>query len=353
VRFGLEAESRTASRSESNSRSASVSHGRHGSGGNSAVASGSSSPRSKLRGTPPKPLPIPRTGQPPLAINGSTDITDSPSRLSRRLWSPTVEDLNDADEEEEEASSVSAAAPFAFDSAALQADRARYRAERLSRSLNPERMSVSAPGSKLPSPETSAPPSPALNHHQAPALPKDMTNLIPLEVLQHRRKKYGIDDETDSEDEKDRLQPEETRARRMATRAKRMMQNFASGSDGLGKVRPVELGLKSGQTTPVYERGDPDLYVPRPETYKGSILGALLGMQMSEAGSSATTLRPLSRAYSNEHTLADNTPATTPGGSPGTKVAREGQLLWNTSPDNVSDFTNSILERPCRARCHL
>ena len=349
VRFGLEqdADSQGGSRSGSQSRSESRS-GRHscnGSDGGTSNAIDAANPRGQIQNRPSKLLPLPRDGASTNILAATTDITESPARSSlmstRGEYSTTAEGLDGVDEE------PSSEPEATVNNAELRAyTRARSRAEKLSRSLNPPRLSRSAPGSQLPSPEPSPPASPTMAP-QTPTLPKDLTNLIPMEELNHRRKKYGIEDDTESEDENEQLQPKPKRIKRMATAAKRLIRSYTNGTEGLKRVDAVEPGLVSGQVTPVHERGDPEHYVPPPETYKGGILSALLNMNKTDRDSPAGVARPLSSLFRDSQTAtATGTPLTTPGDSPAASPPSSGYATPKRRPPKWHEKSHSFGDQP-------
>ena len=169
------------------------------------------------------------------------------------------------------------------------------KAQRLSRDLGIK----SAPGSQLPSPARSPPPSPS-SSDQPPLNLED----IPLERLTSRRQKYGIEDDTESE-ESDDGQSHKKKRTRFHNAARRLIRRH-TGKDALHHVFRVpaaassQASLRSGQITPEYETDHED-YVPRPKAYNEGILSSLLRLyndQEAGATKSSHPIQSLSRRFS-------------------------------------------------------
>lgn len=153
---------------------------------------------------------------------------------------------------------------------------ARKRAERVSR----ETGSHSAPGSKTASPFSSAPSSPRL----PPQRPLNLEDW-PAEKLKQRTK-YGIDDESDSDT--DEYSPDDRSAKKKHPKnpflkaAARFIRHHTSGDVcGLSDIRVPPTDLRSGHTTPVYER-ESELYVPRPKAYRDGFLSSILKLYQQQ-----------------------------------------------------------------------
>ena len=168
------------------------------------------------------------------------------------------------------------------------------KAQRLSRDLGIK----SAPGSQLPSPARSPPPSPSLSD-QPPLNLED----IPLERLTSRRQKYGIEDDTESEDSDD---AQSLKKRTRFHNAARRLIRRHTGKDTRHHLFRVpaaawsQTSLRSGQVTPQYERDHED-YVPRPKAYNEGILSSLLRLyndQDSGATKSSHLIQNISRRLS-------------------------------------------------------
>ncbi|KAL8947954.1 MAG: hypothetical protein Q9222_005813 [Ikaeria aurantiellina] len=158
---------------------------------------------------------------------------------------------------------------------------AQNRAERLSRMMG----SHSAPGSRTVSPFGSSPlqsppPSPPPD---TKAPPLDFES-IPLTKL-HSRRTYGIEDDTDEEDEKGQQLSPPRKFNSLRDAAARLIRHHTQkGSkaehrqrqhDQSFKVSAPPTPLRSGQVTPVQERNQQD-YVPRPNEYREGLLSSIL-----------------------------------------------------------------------------
>lgn len=289
---------------------------------------------------PSKPIPGSRISpagsrnQSPLShsrlnmTDSSEDIADSPARSPVFKPRPSLmrlpSDSSDLDDITKELSDDGKDVAEEQGKAHSQ-DRARERAERLSRIIG----SLSAPESRLSSPPRSPPPSsPPLRTH---GFALDM-NDIPMESLQKRRK-YGIEDVSDDEQEwqdegstqarKEEARKEQARKKRapFLPRARQLVRAFTSrNKEGSSQVRPRDTGLRSGQITPVEDR-DPDAYVPPPEKYRGGILASLLKLYNEPGTASArgvTSSGPGVHALGHRRTAsAGSTFASTPADSSG------------------------------------
>ncbi|KAL8688899.1 MAG: hypothetical protein Q9218_005305, partial [Villophora microphyllina] len=209
----------------------------------------------------------------------SEDITDSSiSRQGRPgLPHPTSSESDQGEEDDGDGLTMSSEAAGRRAQSQLSAQ---DRGQRLSRMMG----SHSAPGSRTASPfrpssQRSPPPSPPPNS-QAP--PLDFES-IPLEKLESRRT-YGIEDETEEEDEKKekRLSPKRQRTlREAATRLVRhhtrkgTKKDRNHGNDQQFKVSAPPTPLRSGQATPIQEQNNHD-YVPRPTEYREGFLSTIL-----------------------------------------------------------------------------
>jgi len=240
-------------------------------------------------------------------------------------------DGEDDDDEEEE--TIAEAAGKAFSQQSAQ-----QRAARLSRMVG----NRSAPGSRATSPVKtfirnkspvrSPPPSPPLDR-RAPQL---NLNDLPLEKLESRRN-YGIEDETDEEEEKDGKSRGKKRDNRFYTAARRLVKyHTRNDKSNLLRVRAMSPPLRSGQVTPKYER-DPDDYVPRPKEYREGYLASLLKLYNEQGVGSALAHIPsgyeaINRTHQSPsaQSLLESTPSTpaqTPAASPessGTNTPKSG-----------------------------
>ena len=229
-------------------------------------------------------------------------------------------------------------------------NRARERAERLSRIIG----STSAPSSRFSSPPGSPPSvSPSA---RGPGFPLDM-NDIPMESLQTRRK-YGIEDETDDEqdgDERGSTQARKERAPFLPS-ARRLVRAFTGkNNEGLSRGRTLQSGLGSGQITPVEER-DPDAYVPPPEKYRGGILASLLKLHTEQGIAQARGNMPSGLGiHGSGHRRATSLGSTirsSPSGSPshsphesGTATPERKRQKWyykNVTPGSTGSIANLI-----------
>lgn len=273
--------------------------------------------------------------------DASEDVADSPARSPIIRPRPSLmrlpsdssdlddittvisEDGKDVAEEQEKAHSQ---------------NRARERAERLSRTVG----SHSALGSRSSTPPRSPPPaSPSARAH---GFPLDMNN-IPMETLQKRRK-YGIEDDSDDEQEGQGEEAPKERTPYLPI-ARRLVRAFTGrNNQGASGTRTLEIGLRSGQITPIEER-DPHEYVPPPEEYRGGILASLLKLYSEQVSGPFSTPMGHSRAAS-----ADDTVRSTPAGSPqqspqasGSATPDSKRQKWyykNATPGSTGSIANLI-----------
>ena len=180
---------------------------------------------------------------------------------------------------------------------AISQQTAQNRAERLSRMMG----SHSAPGSRFASPHRpqrilarSPPPSPPPEGEGPARL--DLSD-IALESLNTRRTKFGIEDDTDEDDEKNAekssLKKGKRKTGRFYARAARLIApDKSSPRPGLFRVHAeTSPETASGVQTPVYER-DPNLYVPRPKQYRDGYLSSLLKLYNESGAGSALSQIP-------------------------------------------------------------
>ncbi|KAG8526753.1 uncharacterized protein KY384_008182 [Bacidia gigantensis] len=241
---------------------------------------------------------------------------------------------------------------------------AQQRAERLSRSVGIR----SAPGSRYTSPvrdpltsekraAQSPPPSPQ-NGRQ----PKfDLTD-IPLEKLETRRT-YGIDDDTDDENEEKGVKPKRNEIKtRLHSAARHLLKHHTHRDPAKWfKFQAEEPPLKSGQTTPIAER-DPYDYVPPPKQYREGVFGSLIKLYNEQGMGAALAKGPLGNTYrrhSDTHSILDSektTPIPTPpdsrvgsisssgsyspGGSP--KIKREKWYYKNSQPYSTGSIADLV-----------
>ena len=151
----------------------------------------------------------------------------------------------------------------------------------------------SAPGSQLPSPERSPPPSPPASQQNRPSLNLDD---IPLERLTSRRHKYSIEDDTDS-GVSDEEQTHKKKRSRFQNTARRLVRQHTGKEARYSLFRQPaasssQTSLRSGQITPDYERDHVD-YVPRPKAYNEGILSSLLKLYNEQGVGVDTLSHPL------------------------------------------------------------
>ena len=152
---------------------------------------------------------------------------------------------------------------------------AQHRTERHSR----RRGSHSAPGSKRASADGSLQASPTL--FEPAGLTLDLNN-FPLERLEHRTT-YGIDDDTEEENEHNQAEESgSTWMGRIMSAARRIVRYPSSKSSaGLYRVWASLPDLRAGESTPIYEQ-NPDGHVSGPETYRRGFLTSFLKLCKEE-----------------------------------------------------------------------
>ena len=303
---------------------------------------------------PPRPRPLARrnsntsrrsnspSAAPETSPKRSADIAESTFRAPISRPRPTMrlpsndsvsadsddnseddENKEDEDEENEEAEAVGKV---------ISQQTAQVRAERLSRMMG----SHSAPGSRYTSPQRpqriatrSPPPSPPLEGERPGRL--DLSD-IPMERLNTRGRKYGIEDDSDEEiesaTEASPLQKGKTRFSEFYARAAELAAHHTSSRLTRSfRVRAQRLPeTASGAQTPVRER-DPDHYVAKPKVYREGYLSSLLklyteqgfGIAVSHIPSGHDAInRATHRRDSSGQSLLGSTAsgATTPGQTP-------------------------------------
>ena len=362
----------------------------------------------------PKPLPKPRfstgtmrNGSPsaigrqrsPARISErSEDIADSPARAPVRQHRPTIMRLpssdsiiykvdNEAGDEDKSGEASEEDADVDMVDKAVSQQSAQDRAERLSRLMG----SHSAPGSRRTSPERyqnphnararSPPPSPPSSLDVRGGMPFDPDQL-PLKKLKTPRKKFGIEDSTDDEEDEDpgKVPKEAGKKKRQYNKAAARLIKHHTRKEGpkLFRVQAESPDTRSGVQTPIHER-DPHIYVPRPKKYREGYLSSLLKLYNEEgvgsalahipAGHDAVT-RAAHRRDSNILPLIEPkphgqiqaaTPRTTPGTSPvispltsGTSTPKGKHQKWyyknpkSQSTGALSDLvsSSSVLAQP-------
>lgn len=170
---------------------------------------------------------------------------------------------------------------------------AQSRAQRLSRDLGIR----SAPGSKRTSPVSSPPPSPPPGDQYRTPLDFDA---IPLERLETRRRRYGIEDDTESE-ESDEGNAHKKNYNRFRKAARRLVKRHtAKDSRHLFRVPAMssQTSLRSGQVTPEAAKDAHD-YVPRPNNYNEGILSSLMRLYNGPLPGAASSSHPLQHTRNN------------------------------------------------------
>ena len=320
---------------------------------------------------PPRPKPLPRTRSntvrrstsPSVARapspEKSLDIAESSARAPVPEPKPSImrlpssdsdsgdndnksedeENIEDGDDAEEDEKAVGKA---------ISQQTAQNRAERLSRMMG----SHSAPGSRYASPQRpqrtvarSPPPSPPPEGERPTRL--DLSD-IHMERLETRRTKFGIEDDTDEDDEKDTettsLKKGKKRASRFYVRAARLVAHHKSSRiPGLFRVHAeTSPETASGIQTPTYER-DPNHYVPRPKKYREGYLSSLLKLYNEQGAGTALShipsgheaiTRAAHRRDNSGQSLIGSTAsgATTPAQTPGTSPAGSPTSSGATTP---------------------
>ncbi|KAL8721852.1 MAG: hypothetical protein Q9225_001566 [Loekoesia sp. 1 TL-2023] len=230
------------------------------------------------------------------------------------------------------------------------------RAERLSRTMG----SHSAPGSRTASPLRpsnlrSPPPSPP---HENQAPPLDFEN-IPLSKLQSRRT-YGIEDETDEDEEKKQkpIAPKKHNSiREAAARLVRYHTTKRSGKDGYQRhdhphrISAPPTPLRSGQATPVHEQTYQD-YVPRPTEYREGFLSSILKLYNEQGLGAALTQKPVGnvgmtykeRRQSNRDSLLNREIPESSSASSGTTTPKAARQKWykNQQASSTGSLSNLI-----------
>lgn len=289
---------------------------------------------SSARASIPKPKPKPSIMRLP---SSDSDSGDSENK------SGDEENKEDEYETEEDEEAIGKA---------ISQQTAQNRAERLSRMMG----SHSAPGSRFASPERpqravaqSPPPSPPPEGERPKKL--DLSD-IPMERLKTRRTKFGIEDDSDEDEEKDAetmsTKKGKKRVGRFYARAARLVAHHKSARmPGLFRAESPEPA--SGTQTPLYER-DANHYVPRPKEYREGYLSSLLklyneqgmGSALSHipSGHDAITKAAHRRDSGNQSLIGSTvsgattpaqTPATSPVGSPtlsGTHTPKPKHQKW-------------------------
>lgn len=324
---------------------------------------------------PPRPKPLPRTrsntvrrnssysGAPAPNPEKSLDITESSAKAPVPRPKPSImrlpssdsepedsdtnpdyeENKEDEDERKEDEKAVGKA---------ISQQTAHDRAERLSRMMG----SHSAPGSRFASPQrpqrtvarsppSSPPPSPP--PERARQMRLDLSD-IHLERLETRRRKFGIEDDTDEDDEKEAetlsLKRGKQRAGRYYARAARLIAHHKSPQiPRLFRLHAeTPPGTASGVQTPMYER-DPNHYVPRPKEYREGYLSSLLKLYNEQGAGIALSHIPsghdaITRAAHRRDSAAQSlngstaSGATTPAQTPGTSPAGSPTSSGATTP---------------------
>lgn len=170
---------------------------------------------------------------------------------------------------------------------------AQSRAQRLSRNLGIR----SAPGSKRTSPISSPPPVPSPEDQYR--TPIDFQS-IPLERLETRRRRYGIDDDTES-DESDKDNTHKKKYSRFHKAARRLVKRHTVEDAGhLFRVPAMssQTSLRSGQITPEAAEHPKD-YVPRPKEYHEGILSSLMRLYNGQVLGAASSSHPLQKTRYN------------------------------------------------------
>lgn len=323
-------------------------------GGESMDASNKRTPFDLRDDTNPPPRPKPLVRTPSSILRGSNssssaratspeksaDIAESlirapvPKPRPRVMRLPSSDsDLGDSDDKSEDDDDQEDENEKAVVGKAISQQTAQNRAERLSRMMG----SQSAPGSRYTSPQRpqrvvarSPPPSPPPDAERPIRL--DLSD-IPMERLETRRTKYGIEDDTDEDEnatETTLLQKGKKSSRRFYARAAQLVAHHTSPRmTGLLRVRAhTSPEMASGIQTPVYERQS-DGYVPRPKEYREGYLSSLLklyneqgvGSALSHISSGHHAMPPMAhRRDSGAQSLIGSTAseATTPAQTPRT-----------------------------------
>ena len=274
---------------------------------------------STMRAPIPKPRPIMS-----LLSNDSVSADNEDNSEDDKI-------KDDEDEEDEEAEAVGKV---------ISQQTAQIRAERLSRVMG----SHSAPGTRYTSPQRpqriatrSPPPSPPPEGERPTWL--DLSD-IPMERLNTRGRKFGIEDDSDEENEsateESPLQEKKKGLSGFYDRAAQLVAHHTkSRMTELFRFRTqMSPETASGVQTPVCER-DPDHYVPKPKEYREGYLSSLLKLYNEQGLGSALSHIPsgydaMNRAAhrrddsgqsllgstASAATTPAQTPAMSPAGSP-------------------------------------
>lgn len=257
--------------------------------------------------------------------SASADITESPARspiIPRPIGKFSLG--NEDFELDELGEDHQIKKESAYDLDAQAASRAKSqqtansRAESLERSLRERdvKAKTSSGGSGTSSPSASSTHSPL----SAPmmGMPFDPKE-IQMKRFEKKPRRYGVDDETESDDEHDHGGA--TRADRRKQRFKAIARNlmhshrYPRDSKSLFRVKASGSGLDSGQMTPLMDRGDPVEYVQKPTEYRRGVLGSLMRLYQEEgiSGLASRSRDNLSRL--SPHISPTASGASTPRGS--------------------------------------
>ena len=159
---------------------------------------------------------------------------------------------------------------------------AQKRARRLSKKLGIKSAPISYHA--LPSGPAPRSPPPSPPPGEKNSMPIDLKD-IPLEKLQSKRTRYGINDESEDDSEDEGNTPT-SRRQKILKFAKRLAQSESDWRHGLFKKHIGDSPLHSGQVTPTAER-DPFHYVPRPQKYRAGYLSTMMKLYDERGDSSA------------------------------------------------------------------
>lgn len=250
-----------------------------------------------------------RSRLPQGADDASTDITELHLRpftkpsLGKFSLGPDDSDLEDNTEENDDDEERPT-----MDEKEMSQRTAHAWAESLSRSLR-EQGSQHAQSSRNPtagSPPESPPDSPTYATNK----PLDLNN-IPLEKLAKKRKRFSVEDESDTEDEEDDepgMTPAQRRIRRLKAAVASLIGTHHKSTDSgsLFRVKAANSGNTSGHVTPIDEHGDPVEYIERPSRYRTGVLGSLMRLYDDEGAGGGLGFRSahLANAIWCRHTSA-------------------------------------------------
>ena len=293
----------------------------------------------------PKPLPRPSIMRTPSSMSSESDegLEIPLKRIATGKKHPSdtvkVDEEGDADSNDDNGE----VGKIFSEKTALE------RAARLSRSIGTR----SAPVSRQPSPVRPVaieprPSPPAEPQHNMPIDLRD----IPLEKLNSRRTKYGIEDESDDEepDEKTTRRRRKHSVRRIANSAKQLVKT--DWRPKYLKAKDRSPPLQSGQVTPTEER-DPFDYVPRPNRYREGYLSSLMRLYDQQGVGSAMAHIPWSQHAIDEAIDKRNqstasligsgytTPAQTPQHSP-----TSAEFTQTTTPAGSPPLSGTITPQP-------